>query len=39
MSDQKYILDGKVPKPVDLMTWASWFETADRHVGRTYRGR
>ncbi len=30
--DQKYILDGKEPKAADLMTWARWFETADRHV-------
>jgi hypothetical protein len=34
MSDQKYVLDGKTPKPVDLMTWARWFETADRHVAK-----
>jgi hypothetical protein len=32
MIDQKYILDGRQPKAVDLMTWARWFETADRHV-------
>ena len=25
MSD-KYILDGRTPVPVDLMTWARWFE-------------
>lgn len=35
MTDQKYILDGHEPVPVDLMTWARWFETADRHVART----
>jgi hypothetical protein len=31
-----YILDenGK-PRPADLMTWARWFETADRKVWRT----
>lgn len=31
MSD-KYILDGKTPKPATLMEWAEWMETADRHV-------
>lgn len=35
MSDQKYILDGKKIVPVDLMIWAKWFETADRHVAKT----
>lgn len=30
--DQKYVLDGKRPVPVDLMTWARWFEKADRKV-------
>jgi hypothetical protein len=34
MSETKYILDGKVPKPVDLITWARWFETAERQVSR-----
>lgn len=33
MSD-KYILDGKTAVPADLMTWAKWFETADRHVAK-----
>src|SRR5262245_56982096 len=37
MSDT-YILDGKMPKPVDLMTWAKWFETTDRHVAKTNVG-
>jgi len=37
MSD-KYILDGKTPVPVDLMTWARWFETADRSVAQTIVG-
>lgn len=37
MSD-KYILDGKTPVPADLMTWATWFEKADRHVARTVIG-
>ena len=28
-----YILEGKKTVPVDLMTWAKWFEaTKDRHV-------
>jgi hypothetical protein len=29
MRHDKFILDGKTPVPVDLMTWAKWFETAD----------
>jgi hypothetical protein len=29
----KYILDGKTPRPTaDLMEWARWIETADRHI-------
>lgn len=31
----KYILDGKTPVKTDLMTWAKWYETAERHVGIT----
>jgi hypothetical protein len=35
----KYILDGKTPVPCnDLLAWARWFETADRHVGRDQIG-
>lgn len=34
----KYILDGKTPKPCTLMEWARWFETADRHVARDVVG-
>lgn len=34
----KYILEGKTPKKVDLMTWAKWFETADRHVAQDFVG-
>lgn len=34
----KYILDGKTPVPADFITWAKWFETADRHVAKTYVG-
>jgi len=38
MSD-KYILEGKTPVPVDdLMTWALWFEKADRHVAKNQIG-
>jgi hypothetical protein len=33
-----YILDGKIPKEVDLMTWARWFEKAERHVADTKKG-
>lgn len=31
MSDH-FILEGKIPKPADLIEWARWYETADRHV-------
>jgi hypothetical protein len=34
MSD-KYILQGKEPVPADLMTWARWYETADRAVAKS----
>ena len=37
MSD-KYILQGKKVVPADLMTWAKWFETGDRHVANTAIG-
>lgn len=37
MSD-KYILDGHKPVPADLMGWARWFETADRHVAQNNIG-
>ena len=30
----KYILEGREIKKVDLMTWAKWFETADRQIGK-----
>lgn len=33
--NSKYILDRHEPKKVDLMTWATWYETADRHVDQT----
>ena len=35
----KYILEGKTPVPCDdLMTWAKWFEAANRQVDRTEHG-
>lgn len=37
--EDKYILDGhKVVVCNDLMTWAKWFETADRDVNKTFIG-
>ena len=33
-----YILDGHKPVLVDLMTWAHWFEKADRHVAQKIQG-
>ena len=30
----QYILEGHEPKEADLMTWAKWFEHADRQVAR-----
>ena len=32
-----YILDGHEPVQADLMTWAKWFETADRHVRDSFQ--
>lgn len=34
MSD-KYILENKKAIPADLLTWARWFEGADRRVNET----
>lgn len=34
----KFILNGKTPVPADLMTWAKWFESADRHVAQDQIG-
>jgi len=34
MSD-KYILDGHKAVPADLMTWAKWYEKADRRVAKS----
>lgn len=28
-----YILENKEIKEIDLMTWAKWFENADRQIG------
>ncbi len=33
--EKKWILKGRHPVEVDLMTWATWFETADRSVAQT----
>lgn len=34
-----YILDeNKEPIPVDALEWATWYETAERHVGDTTIG-
>lgn len=30
-----YILDGKIAKPTDFLTWAMWYESANRTVART----
>lgn len=39
MSTDKFILnENRIPVPVDLLTWARWFETADRRVCRTEHG-
>ncbi len=39
MMDNKYILDGKTPvlEP-NLLKWANWYESADRHVKNTHLG-
>jgi hypothetical protein len=35
----RYILNGREPvEEPDLLTWAQWFETADRHVKLTEQG-
>lgn len=33
---EHYILEGREPKSVDLMTWGKWFETANRRVAKTH---
>lgn len=39
MSGDNYILKGKIPVLCpDLMTWAKWMGTADRHVKEEYIG-
>lgn len=35
---EHYILDGQTVVPADLMTWARWFEKADRHVAHDVTG-
>lgn len=30
-----YILEGKLAKPTDFLTWAMWYENADRTVAQT----
>lgn len=30
-----YILEGKIAKPTDVLTWAMWYRTANRTVART----
>ena len=36
MNNDKYILDGTIPKPVDdLFEWGHWMQNADRKVRRT----
>ena len=30
-----YILEGKEPRPAQLLEWATWFETANRTVARS----
>lgn len=32
MTTAKYILRGHTPVPVDLMTWATWFEVASNRI-------
>ena len=39
MINQKYILKGKKLVKADLITWAKWFETTDRHVALTQVGK
>lgn len=39
MINQKYILEGKKLVPVDLMTWARWFDTANRYVAKDVIGK
>jgi hypothetical protein len=38
MRPKFYILDGHTPVPVDLLTWAKYFETAERHVAKDVFG-
>lgn len=38
MINKQYILEGRKVVPVDLMTWANWYESTDRRVARTETG-
>ena len=33
MKNQHYILKGKELVPVEMMAWAQWFGTTNRHIG------
>jgi hypothetical protein len=33
-----FILEGKIAKPTDFLTWAMWYSRADRTVARTEIG-
>ena len=33
--NKHYILDGHKVVPVDLMTWAKWFEKEERHIAKS----
>ena len=38
-TEDKYVLIGQTPIPcTDLLEWARWFESGDRHVGTTVVG-
>ena len=39
MKNEYFILEGETPKPVDMMTWAKWFETADRVIASDRIGK
>lgn len=38
MINEHWILEGKTPKAVDLMTWAKWLESPDRIIKQTNVG-
>ena len=37
--NDKYILDGKAAVKVDLMTWARWYEKAERRVAESHNDK